>query len=97
MSNFLSVSGFNVARAVEAALEVYYQLFTEKPGPLNGWHDYIQALEAVRATGADPAPAEKALAELRQMEDDYRNPRFASAGHAFGKRCADALRQRRGP
>lgn len=25
-------------------------------------------------SGADPAPAEKTLAELRQMKDDYRNP-----------------------
>lgn len=71
--NLLSASGFHVARAVEAMLEVYYQYFCGK-GPdetLNGWHDYIVALE--KAAGAVP-PGAKTLAELRQMKDDFRNP-----------------------
>jgi hypothetical protein len=69
--SLLSATGFHVARAVEATLEVYYQLNTGKTGTLNGWHDYIQALEAVTGT---PSPAAKTIAELKQMKDDYRNP-----------------------
>jgi hypothetical protein len=72
--SLLSATGFHVARAVEATLEVYYQLYTAKTGTLNGWNDYIQALETVSKSGATPAPAAKTLAELRQMKDDYRNP-----------------------
>jgi hypothetical protein len=72
--NLLSATGFHVARAVEATLEVYYQLYTGKTGPLSGWNDYIQALERVTTKGDKPAPAAKTLAELRQMKDDYRNP-----------------------
>jgi hypothetical protein len=72
--SLLSATGFHVARAVEATLEIYYQLFTAKAGTLNGWNDYIQALEAVAQSGAAPSPAAKTLAELRQMKDDYRNP-----------------------
>jgi hypothetical protein len=72
--NLLSASGFHVARAVEATLEVYYQSYTAKTGTLRGWNDYIKALEVVVSSGASPRPAEKTLAELRQMKDDYRNP-----------------------
>jgi hypothetical protein len=72
--SLLTATGFHVARAVEATLEVYYQLYTAKTSTLNGWHDYIQALEGVIKNGASPAPSEKILAELRQMKDDYRNP-----------------------
>jgi hypothetical protein len=72
--NLLSATGFHVARAVEATLEVYYQTFTGKSGELNGWYDYIKALNGVIATGASPAPTEKTLTELTQMKDDYRNP-----------------------
>jgi hypothetical protein len=72
--SLLSATGFHVARAVEATLEVYYQLYTGAPGTLHSWHDYLKALEAVASTGSSPAPASKTLAELRQMKDDYRNP-----------------------
>ena len=72
--SLLSATGFHVARAVEATLEVYYQLYTAKSGTLNGWNDYIQALEAVVTSGANPAPVAKTIAELKQMKDDYRNP-----------------------
>jgi len=53
------------------SLEVYYQTFTGKAGELNGWYDYIKALNVVIATGASPSPTEKTLAELTQMKDDY--------------------------
>jgi hypothetical protein len=72
--NLLTATGFHVARAVEATLEAYYQLFTGKSDTLNGWHNYIQALQGVIDSNATPSPAEKTLAELRQMKDDYRNP-----------------------
>lgn len=72
--NLLSATGFHVARAVEATLEVYYQTFTGKAGELNGWHDYIKALNGVIATRASHVPTAKTLAELTQMKDDYRNP-----------------------
>jgi hypothetical protein len=72
--SLLSATGFHVARAVEATLEVYYQLYTGNTGTLNGWSDYLKALESVANSGAKPAPADKTLAELRQMKDDYRNP-----------------------
>lgn len=72
--NLLSATGFHVARAVEATLEVYYQLYTGRTETLGGWNDYIKALEAVLVSGAKPTPVEKTLAELRQMKDDYRNP-----------------------
>ena len=72
--NLQSATGFHVARAVEATLEVYYQLFTGKTNALHGWNDYIKALEGVIKSGATPAPTSKTLAELLQMKDDYRNP-----------------------
>ncbi|MEY9220668.1 HEPN domain-containing protein [Bradyrhizobium ottawaense] len=73
--NLLSASGFHVARAVEACLEAYYQLFSGKPGQtLNGWKDYIIALEKIAATNPTPSPTKKTLAELDQMREDYRNP-----------------------
>lgn len=72
--NLLSATGFHVARAVEATLEVYYQLFTGESGTLNGWYDYIKALSEVMAKEASPSPSPKTIAELVQMKDDYRNP-----------------------
>jgi hypothetical protein len=72
--NLLSATGFHVARAVEAALEAYYQLYTGNPGTLNGWHEYLKALDSVIKSGATPSPNKKTLAELWQMKDDYRNP-----------------------
>jgi len=45
-----------------------------KSGTPNGWNDDIQALEAEVTSGANPAPAAKTIAELKQMKDDYRNP-----------------------
>jgi hypothetical protein len=72
--NLLSATGFHVARAVEATLEVYYQTFTGRSGTLHSWNDYLKALKVVLATGASPAPSEKTLAELEQMKGDYRNP-----------------------
>lgn len=70
--NLCSASGYHVARAVEGTIEAYYQAFTGKPGTLRSWHDYIQALEAVK--GGPKAPKEKTIAEIQQMKDDYRNP-----------------------
>ncbi|MEH2517560.1 hypothetical protein V1279_003133 [Bradyrhizobium sp. AZCC 1610] len=73
--NLLSASGFHVARAVEACLEVYYQLFSGKPNEtLNGWKDYIIALEKIAAKNPTPSPSKKTLTELDQMREDYRNP-----------------------
>lgn len=73
--NLLSASGFHVARAVEACLEVYYQLFSGNPGEtLNGWKDYIIALEKIAAKNPTPCPLKKTLTELDQMREDYRNP-----------------------
>lgn len=73
--NLLSASGFHVARAVEAQLEAYYQLFSGKPGhTLHGWHDYITALQAIIDNSPTPCPLAKTLAELDQMRQDYRNP-----------------------
>lgn len=73
--NLLSASGFHVARAVEACLEVYYQLFSGKPGAtLHGWKDYISALEKIAEKEPTPCPSKKTLTELDQMREDYRNP-----------------------
>jgi len=72
--SLLTASGFHVARSVEGILEAYYQRFTGKTGTLNGWQDYIDALEKVRKSNATPAPQAKTLAELKQMKEDYRNP-----------------------
>lgn len=72
--NLLSATGYHVARAVEATLEVYYQLYTGDTRTLNGWNDYIKTLESVAASGSSPSPATKTMGELRQMKDDYRNP-----------------------
>jgi hypothetical protein len=73
--NLLSASGFHVARAVEAVLELYYQTFSGKAGRiLNSWNDYIKELEAIIKTAPNPSPAEKTIAEIKQMKDDYRNP-----------------------
>ncbi|WNJ88475.1 hypothetical protein [Bosea sp. 685] len=73
--NLLSASGFHVARAVEATLESYYQLFSGKPGKtLVSWNDYIKELDAITKAQTSPAPSDKTIAELKQMKDDYRNP-----------------------
>lgn len=73
--NLLSASGFHVARAVEAALEDYYKAATGKSKSLNGWSDYIKALEAVAEKPTDKlVPSGKVISELKRMKDDYRNP-----------------------
>ncbi|WP_407192514.1 hypothetical protein [Bradyrhizobium sp. STM 3566] len=73
--NLLSASGFHVARAVEACLETYYQLFSGKPdATLHGWKDYIDALTKIAEAKPTPCPSKKTLAELDQMREDYRNP-----------------------
>lgn len=73
--NLLSASGFHVARAVEGTLENYYQLATGKSKTLNGWQDYIKALEsAASAPTQDLIPTEKVISGLKQMKGDYRNP-----------------------
>lgn len=73
--NLLSASGFHVARAVEACLETYYQLFSGKPNAtLHGWKDYIEALTKIAEGNPTPCPLKKTLAELDQMREDYRNP-----------------------
>jgi hypothetical protein len=56
-------------------VEAYYQQFSGKPGTtLVSWGEYIKELGALRKSGQTPAPSEKAVAELQQMKDDYRNP-----------------------
>ncbi|MCA1457750.1 HEPN domain-containing protein [Bradyrhizobium sp. BRP22] len=73
--NLLSASGFHVARAVEACLESYYQLFSGKPGAtLHGWKAYIDALQKIADNKPTPCPSKKTLTELDQMREDYRNP-----------------------
>jgi hypothetical protein len=70
--NLLSASGFHVARAVEACLEVYFQHFMQQPrATKNGWNDYIVALEN---SSLSEKASPKTIAELKQMKDDYRNP-----------------------
>jgi hypothetical protein len=70
--NLLWASGFHVARAVEGAIELYYQVFSGKAGvTLNSWHDYAKELTKISTT---PAPSAKTLTEFSQMKDDYRNP-----------------------
>lgn len=73
--NLLSASGFHVARAVEAMLEVYYQAATGKAKSLHGWQDYIAALtKAAAAPTQKLIPSDKVIAGLTQMKGDYRNP-----------------------
>ncbi|HEV2163084.1 MAG TPA: hypothetical protein VGR52_12745 [Stellaceae bacterium] len=73
--NLLSASGFHVARVVEGTVELYYQLFSGKPGAtLVSWYEYEKELTAIAAAKPDPCPSEKTLAEFRQMKSDYRNP-----------------------
>jgi hypothetical protein len=73
--NLLSAYGFHTARAVEATLEAYYQMFSGKPGEtLRGWYDYKEALEKIAEKKPTPAPQAKTLAEIDQMREDYRNP-----------------------
>ncbi len=76
--NLLTASGYHVGRAVEGMLESYYQFFCNKPvtETLNGWKDYIEALDKVRKAGTFPDNqlSEKTLKELDQMREDYRNP-----------------------
>ena len=73
--SLLSASGFHVARAVEGTLETYYQIHSGKPGAtLHNWNDYLVELDKIVQAGSTPPPAQKTLAELKQMKDDYRNP-----------------------
>lgn len=73
--NLLTASGFHVARAVEGMLEVYFQSLANRPGEtLNGWGDYIDALDKVAKAQQKQGPTARTLAELRQMKDDFRNP-----------------------
>jgi hypothetical protein len=73
--HLLSASGFHVARAVEGQIELYYQLFTGKPGAtLKSWHEYAKEIKDIAAANPKPAPSAKTLAEFTQMKDDYRNP-----------------------
>ena len=53
-------------------LEIYYQTFCGSP-PAAGrsWGHLLTDLEVQTLS---PKPAEKTLAEIRQMKDDYRNP-----------------------
>lgn len=67
--------GFHVARAVEGALESYFQTFNGRPDPRKKqWGDYLAALEKIGPGEVKPAPDPKTLGELRQMKDDWRNP-----------------------
>jgi hypothetical protein len=66
--NLLSASGFHVARAVEGTMEAYYTTFVGQPPKEITWGKYLEDLE--KADG----PAEKTLAEIGQMKDDFRNP-----------------------
>ncbi len=72
--NLPTAAGFHACRAIEGLLEVYYQTFTGKEGTLNGWNDYIKALEKVSEGGAQPSPEDKTLASLKQIKDSNRNP-----------------------
>lgn len=69
--NLLSASGFHVARAVEATLERYYQVYTKTEEVLIGWGAYINKLEKL---DGPIKPEKRTLAELSQMKDDFRNP-----------------------
>jgi hypothetical protein len=70
--NLCSASGFHVARAVEGAMEIYYEAFVGKTPKELSWGKYLEDLEGVAKR--DDLPAEKTLAAIRQMKDDYRNP-----------------------
>jgi hypothetical protein len=73
--HLLSASGFHIARAVEATMEAYYQLFSGKPGKtLRSWDDYHKALDKIAKENLTPAPETKTLIEFDQMRTDYRNP-----------------------
>jgi hypothetical protein len=73
--NLFSSSGFHVARAVEAAMESYYQLFSGKPGKtLRSWDDYHKELQKIKQGNPTPSPEEKTLVEFDQMRQDFRNP-----------------------
>lgn len=64
--------GFHVARAVEGALEAYFECFNGGPDKKHkNWGHYLEALE--KCTGAN-LPNPKTLGELRQLKDDWRNP-----------------------
>lgn len=67
--------GFHVARAVEGALEAYFQTFNGKPDPKKKqWGEYLAALEKISLSDDEPTPDPKTLGELKQMKDDWRNP-----------------------
>jgi hypothetical protein len=75
--NLLSASGFHTARAVEATLESYYQLFSGKAGEtLRSWYDYKEELDKIIAKKPTPCPQAKTLAELDQMRTDLSCTRF---------------------
>jgi len=69
--NLSTASGFHVARAIEGALEIYYQKFCEKDGTLKSMHEYITQLEKL---DREPRPDKKVLAELSYFKTDWRNP-----------------------
>jgi hypothetical protein len=73
--NLFSASGFHVARAVEGAMESYYQLFSGKAGKtLRSWDDYHKELQKIKRGNPTPCPEEKTLVEFDQMRQDFRNP-----------------------
>lgn len=73
--NLLSASGFHVARAVEGMIEAYLAHFAPSVDQSRmSWGNYIDELEKVRTVNSAKAPSEKAITELRQMKDDFRNP-----------------------
>ena len=67
--------GFHVARAVEGALEAYFQTYNGKPDPRKKqWGEYLAALDKIAESGVMPSPDPKTMGELKQMKDDWRNP-----------------------
>jgi hypothetical protein len=73
--SLFSASGFHAARAVEATMEAYYQLFLGKPGKiLRSWDEYHKELSKIVAANPNPTPQPKTLIEFDQMRQDYRNP-----------------------
>jgi hypothetical protein len=73
--SLLSASGFHVARAVEAVLDVYIKTFSPTVDTSKfSWGDFLKELEGAKSSDAGICPSEKVISELRQLKDDYRNP-----------------------
>lgn len=72
-----TASGYHSARAVEAVLETYFQTFTNRPGEtLNGWNDYVDALQKVKDKKPKPKfiPDARTLLSINEIRFHHRNP-----------------------